>query len=55
MRIYFKHCKNLVVYALRLSILLIYFFFLTPAVFAFVFFILFGLHCDIENSLLHKL
>jgi len=48
-----KFGKNLLMYALRTQILIIYFFFLTPGYMVFVLFVIFGMHCHIEDSFLH--
>ncbi len=48
-----KLSRNCIFYALRAQILMIYFFFLTRGYLFFVFFVLFGMLCDIEESYLH--
>lgn len=48
-----KFSKNLLMYALRTQLLIVYYFFLTPAYMIFVLFVIFGMHCPIEDSYLH--
>lgn len=55
MQNYLHLFTNILLYVLRSLILIIYFFFLTRGYFVFVFFVLFGMHCNINDSLLHLL
>lgn len=49
----YNYLRNIVLFLLRSIILIIYFFFLTRGYFLFVFFVLFGMLCDVNDSLLH--
>lgn len=44
---------NVIFYAIRAQVLIVYFFFSARGYFFFVFFVLFGMLCDIEDSYLH--